>query len=170
MQTVPAFAYLVPILFLFGFGPVVGVLASIIFAFPPMARNTIPGLDQVPPDIIESGIMGGCTPRQQFWQVEFPTALPKILVGVNQATMATLSMVIIAAIIGGFNDIGWEVLSTMRKAQFGESLLAGLVIALLAMVLDRLSSAAAKPKTKNLKTNQTFFEKTVFFCWHLPSY
>ena len=143
MQTVPAFAYLVPILYLFGFGPVVGVIASIIFASPPMVRNTILGLSEVPDDIIESGIMSGCKPRQLFWQVELPTATPQLLVGVNQTTMAALSMVIIAAIIGGFDDIGWEVLSTMRKAQFGESLLAGLVIALMAMVLDRLSAAVA---------------------------
>ena len=143
MQTVPAFAYLIPILFLFGFGPVVGVIASIIFASPPMVRNTILGLREVPADIIESGIMSGCKPRQLFWQVELPTATPQLLIGVNQSTMAALSMVIIAAIIGGFDDIGWEVLSTMRKARFGESLLAGLVIALLAMVLDRLSAAVA---------------------------
>jgi len=143
MQTVPAFAYLIPILFLFGFGPVVGLISSAIFAIPPMVRNTILGLKRVPPAITESGVMSGCNPRQQFWQVEFPTALPQIMVGVNQATMAALSMVIIAAIIGGFDDIGWEVLSTMRKARFGESLLAGMVIALLAMILDRLSSALA---------------------------
>jgi glycine betaine/proline transport system permease protein len=139
MQTVPAFAYLIPILFLFGFGPVVGLIASAIYAAPPMVRNTILGLKQVPSDIVESGTMSGCTPRQRFWQVEIPTALPQIMVGVNQTTMAALSMVIIAAIIGGFADIGWEVLSTMRKAQFGQSLLSGLVIALLAMILDRIS-------------------------------
>lgn len=139
MQTVPAFAYLIPILFLFGFGPVVGLIASAIYASPPMVRNTILALRRVPPDILESGTMSGCTPRQRFWQVEIPTALPQIMIGVNQTTMAALSMVIIAAIIGGFADIGWEVLSTMRKAQFGQSLLSGLVIALLAMMLDRIS-------------------------------
>jgi glycine betaine/proline transport system permease protein len=143
MQTVPAFAYLIPILFLFGFGPVVGLISSAIFAIPPMVRNTILGLKQVPPAIVESGTMSGCTRRQRFWQVEFPTALPQIMIGVNQSTMAALSMVIIAAIIGGFDDIGWEVLSTMRKARFGESLLAGTVIALLAMILDRISFALA---------------------------
>lgn len=146
MQTVPAFAYLIPILLLFGFGPVVGLIASAIYAAPPMVRNTILGLRQVPSDIIESGVMSGCTPRQRFWQVEVPTALPQIMIGVNQTTMAALSMVIIAAIIGGFADIGWEVLSTMRKAQFGQSLLAGLVIALLAMVLDRISWGLADPQ------------------------
>lgn len=144
MQTIPAFAYLIPILFLFGFGPVVGLIASAIYAAPPMVRNTILGLRRVPPDIVDSAIMSGCTPRQRFWQVEIPTALPQIMVGVNQTTMAALSMVIIAAIIGGFADIGWEVLSTMRKAQFGQSLLAGLVIALLAMILDRISWGLAE--------------------------
>ncbi|MEM7170975.1 MAG: ABC transporter permease subunit [Pseudomonadota bacterium] len=144
MQTIPAFAYLIPILFLFGFGPVVGLIASAIYSAPPMVRNTILGLRQVPPEVLESADMSGCTPRQRFWQVEIPTALPQIMIGVNQTTMAALSMVIIAAIIGGFADIGWEVLSTMRKAQFGQSLLAGLVIALLAMMLDRISWGLAE--------------------------
>lgn len=139
MQTVPAFAYLIPILLLFGFGPVVGLIASAIYAAPPMVRNTILGLERVPPEIRESGQMSGCTNRQTFWLVQLPTAMPQIMVGVNQSIMAALSMVIIAAIIGGFGDIGWEVLSTMRKAQFGQSLLAGIVIAILAMIMDRVS-------------------------------
>ena len=117
MQTVPTFAYLIPILLLFGFGPVVGLIASAIYACPPMVRNVMHGLRRIPPDIVESGTMCGTTRRQKFWWVEVPTALPQIMVGVNQTTMAGLSMVIIAAIIGGFDDIGWEVLSTMRKAQ-----------------------------------------------------
>ncbi|WP_246252705.1 ABC transporter permease subunit [Allomesorhizobium camelthorni] len=66
MQTVPAFAYLIPLLLLFGFGPVVGLIASAIYATPPMVRNTMLGLDRVPSDIRESGLMGGCTRRQQF--------------------------------------------------------------------------------------------------------
>lgn len=139
MQTVPTFAYLIPILLLFGFGPVVGMVASAIYATPPMVRNVMLGLRRIPPDIIESARMCGTTPRQRFWQVEVPTALPQIMVGVNQTTMAGLSMVIIAAIIGGFDDIGWEVLSTMRKAQFGQSLLSGIVIVLIAMIIDRIS-------------------------------
>jgi len=143
MQTIPAFAYLIPILLLFGFGPVVGLIASAIYAAPPMVRNTILGLERVPPDVKESAAMSGCTPRQRFWWVEAPTALPQIMVGVNQTTMAALSMVIIAAIIGGFGDIGWEVLSSMRKAQFGQSLLSGIVIALMAMIMDRISAGFA---------------------------
>ena len=147
LQTIPAFAYLLPILILFGFGTTVGLVASVLYAFPPMVRNTILGLRAVPEEIIEAGIMSGATPAQLFRKVRMPAAKQQMLLGVNQTTMASLSMVIIAAIIGGTNDIGWEVLSTMRKAQFGESLLAGFVIALIAMALDRITHAfATKPR------------------------
>ncbi len=143
MQTVPAFAYLIPIIILFGFGPVVGLIASIIYAVAPMIRNTIVGLRAVPAEIIESGQMSGADAWQLFFRVRVPTALKQILLGVNQTTMAALSMVIIASIIGGTNDIGWEVLSTMRRALFGESLLAGIVIALIAMLIDRITVGLA---------------------------
>ena len=143
LQTVPVFAYLLPILLLFGFGTVVGLVASVLYSFPPMVRNTIVGLRSVPAEIIESGLMSGASPRQLFWQVRVPNSLKQLLLGVNQATMASLSMVIIASIIGGTEDIGWEVLSTIRKAQFGESLLAGMVIALMAMVIDRITFGLA---------------------------
>jgi glycine betaine/proline transport system permease protein len=139
MQTMPAFAYLIPLLLLFGFGPVVGLIASAIYAVTPMVKNTILGLERVPSDIAESGTMSGCTPRQRFWLVEVPSAMPQILVGINQATMFAFGIVIIAAYIGGFDDIGWEVLSSMRGAAFGQSLLSGLVIALMAMVMDRIT-------------------------------
>ncbi|MCY3769222.1 MAG: ABC transporter permease subunit [Gammaproteobacteria bacterium] len=144
LQTVPAFAYLLPILMLFGFGTVVGLIASVLYAFPPMVRNTIVGLRGVPPSVIESGLMSGATPRQLFWQVRVPSSHKQILLGVNQTTMASLSMVIIASIIGGTSDIGWAVLSTIRKAQFGESLLVGMVIALMAMVIDRVTAGLAQ--------------------------
>ena len=143
MQTVPTFAYLLPLLLLFGFGPVVGLIASAIYAAPPMARNVMLGLERVEPEIKEAAIMSGGTRFQQLFQVEIPAATTQIMVGVNQCLMAALSMVIIAAVIGGFNDIGWEVLLTMRKAQFGESLMAGLVIVVFAVVIDRMSSILA---------------------------
>ncbi|MEM9498423.1 MAG: ABC transporter permease subunit [Pseudomonadota bacterium] len=139
MQTIPAFAYLIPILLLFGFGPVVGLIASAIYASPPMVRNTILGLSSVPEAQIESGQMSGATKRQLFWLVRVPGALPRLLVGVNQSTMQALSMVIIAAIIGGFDDIGWAVLTALRKAQFGQSLMAGLCIVFLAVMIDRIT-------------------------------
>jgi len=139
MQTVPTFAYLVPILILFGIGPVVGMVASAIYASPPMVRNVMLGLGRVPDNVIESGQMSGCNGFQLMFLVRIPAATHTIMIGVNQTIMAALSMVIIAAIIGGFADIGWEVLSTMRKAQTGQSLLAGLVIVLLAMMMDGIS-------------------------------
>ncbi len=143
MQTWPAFGYLIPLLLLFGFGPTAGLAASVIFSVPPMVRNTLVGLREVPPAIVESALMAGATPGQLFWQARVPSALPQLLVGVNQTTMASLSMVIIIAIIGGFNDIGWEVLSAMRAAELGRSLGAGLVIVLIAVLLDRITRGFA---------------------------
>lgn len=142
LQTVPTFAYLTPLLFLFGFGPVVGLLASAIYAAPPMARNVMLGLERVEPDIREAAVMSGGRRWQQLFLVELPSAAAQIMVGVNQALMAALSMVIIAAVIGGFDDIGWEVLMTMRKAEFGRSLVAGLVIVIFAVLIDRISGAS----------------------------
>lgn len=159
MQTVPTFAYLIPILLLFGFGPVVGMIASTIYAIPPMVRSVILGLNRVPSDIIESGLMSGCTKRQLLWWVRVPTAMPTIMIGVNQAIMLALSMVIIAAIIGGSDDIGWEVLSTMRKAQFGESVLSGVVVALIAMVMDRISRKFSDRSHLTHATEATFWQR-----------
>lgn len=152
MQTVPAFAYLIPLLLLFGFGPSAGLVASAVYAVPPMVRNTMLGLRMVPQNVRESGIIGGCTPRQNFWEVEVPTALPQLLVGINQTTMAALSMVIIGAIIGGFEDIGWVVLSSMRKAELGQSLLSGAVIALMAIVIDRITLGFASTATVSARS------------------
>lgn len=159
MQTIPAFAYLIPIIILFGFGTVVGLVASVIFAVVPMIRNTIVGLRAVPAEIIESGMMSGATFRQLFFQVRFPSALQQILLGVNQTTMAALSMVIIASVIGGTNDIGWQVLLMMRKALFGESLLAGIVIALIAMLMDRITYGLATRQTPIFDNNATFIKR-----------
>ncbi len=149
MQTVPTFAYLTPLLLLFGFGPVVGLIASAIYAAPPMARNVMLGLARVESDIKEAAIMSGGNRLQQLFLVELPSAKTQIMIGVNQCLMAALSMVIIAAVIGGFNDIGWEVLLTMRKAQFGQSLLAGLVIVAFAMVIDRMSAHMAQERDRH---------------------
>lgn len=143
MQTVPTFAYLTPLLLLFGFGPVVGLIASAIYAAPPMARNVLLGLDRVEPEIREAAVMAGTTRWQQLLLVELPAAMRQIMVGVNQTIMAALSMVIIAAVIGGFDDIGWAVLLTMRKADFGGSLISGLVIVVFAVLIDRMSAALA---------------------------
>ncbi len=149
MQTVPTFAYLTPLLLLFGFGPVVGLIASAIYAAPPMARNVILGLERVDPEVREAAVMSGGTRWQQLFLVEVPSAGQQIMIGVNQCLMAALSMVIIAAVIGGFDDIGWEVLLTMRKAQFGQAFLAGLVIVVFAIVIDRMSAALATERQRH---------------------
>ena len=155
-QTVPTFAYLLPILLLFGFGTVVGLIASILYSFPPMVRNTILGLKRVPDHIIESAIMSGANSKQLFWQVMLPSCKKQILLGINQSTMAALSMVIIAAIIGGTADIGWEVLYYIRKAEVGQSLVVGLVIALMAIIIDRITSGFALKSDKEKKSLEFF--------------
>ncbi|WP_270725766.1 ABC transporter permease [Shimia sp. Alg240-R146] len=151
MQTVPAFAYLTPLIVLFGFGPVVGLIASAIYAAPPMARNVLLGLERVDEEIREAAVMSGGTRRQQLFLIEIPAASQQIMVGFNQCLMAALSMVIIAAVIGGFEDIGWEVLLTMRKAQFGPAFLAGSVIVVFAVVIDRMSAALAEQRVAQSK-------------------
>ncbi|MEO1456355.1 MAG: ABC transporter permease subunit [Pseudomonadota bacterium] len=149
MQTVPTFAYLTPLLLLFGFGPVVGLIASAIYAAPPMARNVLLGLERVEPEIKEAAVMSGARRWQQLLLIELPAGATQIMVGVNQCLMAALSMVIIAAVIGGFDDIGWEVLLTMRKAQFGQAFLAGLVIVVFAIVIDRMSAQLAAERERH---------------------
>jgi glycine betaine/proline transport system permease protein len=109
-----------------------------------MVRNVMLGLQRVPAETVESGLMSGSTRRQLLWWVQVPSALPTILVGVNQTIMAGLSMVVIAAMVGGVSDIGLEVFNTMKQAKFGQSILAGLVIALLAMIMDRISRGFAQ--------------------------
>lgn len=90
LQTVPAFAYLIPVIKLFGFGPVTGFITSLLYAFPAMVRNTLLGLRQVSPEVMKSGRMSGATPRQLFWLVQVPAAKREILLGINQTTMAAL--------------------------------------------------------------------------------
>ena len=150
MQTIPTFAYLAPLVVLFGFGPVPGVLASMIYAAPPITRNVILGLKQVPVSLHEVASMSGASSWQRFRHIELPHAKQQILVGVNQSVLASLSMVIIAAVIGGFDDIGREVLVATNKgsARFGQALGAGIVIVLLAVVIDRMTRAAAEQAEK----------------------
>ncbi len=144
MQTIPTFAYLVPCLVLFGFGPTVGLIASATFAMPPMARAVMLGLGRVPTEVLESAVMAGATRRQQLWFVKLPVAMPTVMLGINQTILATLSMVVIAAVLGSGEDLGWQVLYTMRQAQFGESLLSGLAIVLVAMMMDRITQALSR--------------------------
>ncbi|WP_420556517.1 ABC transporter permease subunit [Roseovarius sp.] len=156
LQTIPVFAYLLPILLLFGFGPVVGLIASVLYAVPPMVRNTTLGLARVDEEVIEAGMMAGATAGQMFWRVRVPSALRQILLGVNQTMMAAFSMIIIASIIGGTSDIGWEVLTHIRKANVAEAILAGVVIALMAMVMDRITARAAMGRSPDAGEDESF--------------
>ena len=149
LQTVPAFAYLLPILLLFGFGPVVGLIASVLYAFPPTVRNTMLGLSRVPAEVIEAGLMAGATPRQLFWRVRTPTALRQILLGVNQTTMMALSMVVIASMIGA-GGLGYQVLQGIQRLEISRGLLAGLAIVFLAIIFDRIAQAYGKRMQQHL--------------------
>ena len=142
MQTVPIFAYLVPILFLFGFGPVAALIATMIYAMPPMVRVTMTALEAVPREIVEYGTMAGTTRRQMLFKVMLPAARPQLLVGVNQVIMLSLNMVIIASMIGA-GGLGYDVLTSLRRLDIGRGLEAGLAIVVLAIALDRLSQAYA---------------------------
>ncbi|WP_119460058.1 ABC transporter permease subunit [Rhodospirillaceae bacterium SYSU D60014] len=145
MQTVPIFAYLIPALYLFGFGPVASMIATIIYATPPMVRMTILALRQVPDEIVDFGRMAGCSRRQLLWKVRIPAARQSLMVGVNQVIMLSLNMVIIASMIGA-GGLGYDVLTALRRLDIGAGLEAGIGIVVLAIALDRLSQAfAARP-------------------------
>jgi len=143
MQTIPVFAYLVPVLFLFGFGPTAAVIATLIFATPPMTRIAILALRAVPGEIIDLGHMVGCTKRQMTWRVMVPAARESLMVGMNQVIMLSLNMVIIASMIGA-GGLGFDVLAALRRLDFGAGLEAGFAIVALAIAMDRLSQAAAE--------------------------
>ncbi len=143
MQTIPVFAYLVPILFLFGFGPTAAVVATLIYAMPPMTRVSVLALQRVPSEVRDLGNMVGCTRRQMTWRVLVPAAQDALMVGVNQVIMLSLNMVIIAAMIGA-GGLGFDVLAALRRLDFGAGLEAGLAIVALAIALDRLSQTYAR--------------------------
>ena len=142
MQTIPVFAYLVPILVLFGFGPTAAIVATVIYAMPPMTRITTLALRGVPSEVRDLGRMIGCTRRQMTWRVMVPSAQESLMVGVNQVIMLSLNMVIIASMIGA-GGLGFDVLSALRRLNIGAGLEAGLAIVALAIALDRLSQAYA---------------------------
>ena len=162
MQTVPIFAYLVPILFLFGFGPVAAMIATIIYATPPMVRVTMLALHQVPAEIVEFGRMAGCSRRQLLWKVLVPSARPSLMVGINQVIMLSLNMVIIASMIGA-GGLGYDVLTSLKRLRIGDGVEAGLAITLLAIALDRLSQAFAnRPPPVHSDTTPPFVRRHPF--------
>jgi len=152
MQTMPAFVYLAPVLLFFGIARAPAVVATLIYALPPIIRLTSMGIRQADPSAVEAARAFGATPRQLLLRVQMPLALPEIMAGVNQTIMMSLSMVVIAAMIGA-GGLGREVLVALQRLNVGQALEAGLVIVALAIILDRLSAAlgridlAAPPET-----------------------
>ena len=146
MQTMPVFAYLVPALMLFGYGPAAAMVVTLIYAMPPMARVTSVALSQVSSEVVEFGRMAGCSRRQLMWKVMLPSIRPRIMVGVNQVIMLTLNMVIIASMIGA-GGLGFDVWQSLKALRIGQGAEAGIAITLVAIVLDRLSQrlAARRP-------------------------
>lgn len=138
MQTVPIFAYLVPVLALFGFGPVAAMVATIIYAMPPMVRVTILALRSVPEEVREFAQMVGASRRQTTWKILVPVARYRLMVGINQVIMLTLNMVIIASMIGA-GGLGYDVLNALRQLEIGRSVEAGIAISLIAIAMDRFT-------------------------------
>jgi len=140
MQTIPSFCYLIPGIMLFGLGAVPAIIATFIYAVPPLIRLTDLGIRLVDPEIIEAAESFGASPRQKLFIVQIPLALPNIMQGINQCTMMALALVVIASMIGT-RGLGDEVLLGLQQLNVGRALEAGLAIVLLAIVLDRITQA-----------------------------
>ncbi len=145
MQTMPAFVYLIPATILFGLGRPPGIFATILFSMPPVVRLTDLGIRQVNAARIEAGLAFGCTPRQLLWKVQLPAAQPAIMAGVNQTIMMAMSMVIIASMVGA-GGLGNDILSSIQQLDIGLGLQSGIVVVLMAILLDRLSASFARQR------------------------
>ncbi|MGF1527001.1 MAG: ABC transporter permease [Candidatus Competibacterales bacterium] len=140
MQTIPSFVYLIPAAMLFGLGKVPAILATVIYATPPLIRLTDLGIRLVDSDVVEASRAFGASRMQILRDVQIPLALPSIMQGINQTTMMALAMVVIASMIGA-RGVGETVLLGLQRNDSGQGLLGGLAIVLLAVVFDRISQA-----------------------------
>ncbi len=140
MQTIPAFVYLIPGIMLFGLGAVPAIIATFIYAVPPLVRLTDLGIRLVDKEVIEAADAFGASKKQKLWGVQMPLALPNIMQGINQCTMMALSMVVIASMIGT-RGLGDEVLLGLQQLNVGRAAEAGIAIVLLAIVLDRITQS-----------------------------
>jgi glycine betaine/proline transport system permease protein len=145
MQTMPSFVYLIPAIAFFSVGKPPAVLATVVFAMPPMIRLTTLGIQQVSPSVIEAMLAFGASPRQILFKAELPLATPSIMAGINQSIMMSLSMVVVAALIGA-GGLGYDVLFSLQHLEAGKGLLSGLAIVLCAMILDRIIQGRHKRK------------------------
>jgi glycine betaine/proline transport system permease protein len=139
MQTMPTFVYLIPILILFGLGAAPALIVTIIFAMPAPVRMTYLGLTSIPKPMLEAGESFGATKRQLLWKVELPAAMPTIMAGLTQCIMLSLSMVVIATLIGA-PSLGNPVNRALNNRNIPLGIEAGLAIVILAIILDRVLS------------------------------
>ena len=137
MQTVPAFVYLIPTMIMFGLGLVPGLISTVIFAIPAPIRLTYLGVTSVPKMLLEAGESFGATKRQLLWKVELPHAMPTIMAGVTQSIMLSLSMVVIASMVGA-PGLGIPVLRALNTVNIAKGFEAGLAIVIVAILLDRV--------------------------------
>lgn len=140
MQTIPPFVYLVPIVMLFGVGMTPGIVATIVFALPPVVRLTNLGVRSVSGDLVEAATAFGATPRQVLFDVQIPLALRTIMAGLNQTLMLALSMAVIAALIGA-GGLGLTVYTGLGRLDVGAATEGGIGIVLIAIILDRITQA-----------------------------
>lgn len=161
MQTMPGFVYLIPAVAFFGIGMVPGVFASVIFALPPTVRFTNLGIRQVPKELVEASDSFGGTGKQKLFKLELPLAKNTILAGINQTTMLSLSMVVIASMIGA-PGLGRGVLSALQRAQVGNGFVNGVALVILAIIIDRFTQHLNKPKqlTEKPKINKSKKKQT----------
>lgn len=145
-QTMPHYSYLVPVIVLFGVGDHAAAIATIIFATPPMVRLTLLGLKNVPPEVVEAGVMSGCNNVQLLLRVLIPTARRDILIGVNQVVMQCLAMTVIASFIGA-QGLGSNLMIALNSLRIGTGIEIGVCIVLMAVLLDRMSLAWANKQT-----------------------
>ncbi len=144
MQTIPPFVYLVPIVMLFRVGQVPGTIATFVFAVPPIIRLTNLGIRQVNVELVEAAYAFGSTPMQVLREIQIPLALRTIMAGLNQTLMLALSMVVIAALIGG-GGLGEIVWVALGRIDIGTGFVGGLAIVILAIVLDRITQGLGQP-------------------------
>ncbi|MFC4618328.1 ABC transporter permease [Camelliibacillus cellulosilyticus] len=140
MQTMPTFVYLIPAIFFFGLGLVPGVLATIIYALPPVMRLTNLAIRGVPNEVVEAGLSFGSSRWQLLTKVQIPQALPTIMAGINQTTMMALAMVVVASMVG-VKGLGLEVLTALNQIDVAKGFEAGISIVFLAIIVDRLTLA-----------------------------
>ncbi|NVK33653.1 MAG: choline ABC transporter permease subunit [Rhodobacteraceae bacterium] len=136
MQTIPTFVYLIPALILFGLGMVPGLIATVIFAIPAPIRLTQLGVSSTPTDLLEAGNAFGATKSQILWKIELPYALPQIMAGLTQTIMLSLSMVVIAALVGA-DGLGVPTLRALNTVNIAKGFEVGVAIVLVAIMLDR---------------------------------